>query len=76
MPGDATKDISAIVWIGCMVLLFLAVSVYEGWFSGNASPIKTSGSVNPSGTENQTTGTYDGGVYNDPDLGALPNYGG
>jgi hypothetical protein len=46
------KDISAVVWIGCLLLLFLAVAVHEGWFSSHASPIITSGTQNknnPSG---------------------------
>lgn len=65
-------DISAVVWIGCLGLLFLAVAMHEGWLSGSANPIITSGSANDS---TQSGGTYDGGVYNDPILGALPNWG-
>jgi hypothetical protein len=75
MAGGIGRDISDVVWLGCLALLFLAVAVHEGWFAGNAAPIITSGSVNPSGTLNQGTGTYDGGVYYDPDYGPLPNYG-
>lgn len=61
-----------VVWIGILALLFLAVAVHEGWLSGSAPPIQTSGTQNA----NNPGGTYDGGVFYDPDYGALPNYGG
>lgn len=55
MAGAIGRDISEVVWLGCLALLFLAVAVHEGWFAGNAPPIITSGSANPSGTLNQNT---------------------
>lgn len=56
MAGAIGRDITDVVWLGCLALLFLAVAVHEGWFAGNAPPIITSGSVNPSGTLNQGGG--------------------
>lgn len=56
MAGAIGRDISDVVWLGCLALLFLAVAVHEGWFAGSAPPIITSGSVNPSGTLNQDSG--------------------
>jgi hypothetical protein len=50
MPGAAARDISQLVWLGCLALLFLAVAVHEGWFSGSANPIITSGTVNDGST--------------------------
>jgi hypothetical protein len=53
------KDISSVVWIGCLLLLFLAVAVHEGWFSHKASPILTSGS-NSANNPGGGTSTIDG----------------
>lgn len=53
MAGAIERDITNVVWLGCLALLFLAVAIHEGWFGGSAPPIITSGSANPSGTLNQ-----------------------
>jgi hypothetical protein len=56
MASDVTKDISSVVWIGVLGLLFLAVAMYEGWFSSTpVAAIQNYGSqdANPSGTQNQ-----------------------
>lgn len=63
MASAAGRDISEVVWLGCLALLFLAVAVHEGWFAGSAAPIITSGSTNPSGTLNQ--GENNGGLSSD-----------
>lgn len=45
------NEISSWVWIGCLALLFLAIAIHEGWFSGflggasSSPPIITSGSA-------------------------------
>jgi hypothetical protein len=46
------QDVSLLVWIGCLALLFAAIAIHEGWFSRKANPILTSGTENadnPSG---------------------------
>ena len=47
---ETQRDVSAVVWIGCLGLLFLAVAMHEGWFSGNAAGIITSGTANDGST--------------------------
>ena len=65
------RDISNLVWVGILALLLLAVAVHEGWFGGSAPPLINSGTQN----DLNPGGTYDGGVYNDPLYGPLPNWG-
>jgi hypothetical protein len=44
MPIQVARDVSSIVWIGVLALLFLAIAVHEGWFGGSSNPIVTSAS--------------------------------
>jgi hypothetical protein len=34
--ADGAQDISLVVWVGILALLFLAVALYEGWLGGGS----------------------------------------
>lgn len=65
------QDISMVVWIGCLALLFLAVAVHEGWFASKAPAMITSGTEsasNPSGPAGVGTSAGGGTVFDTGDM--------
>jgi hypothetical protein len=61
--GEGAREISSVVWLGILALLFLAVSIHEGWFSGGGiGGILTSGTANDTTTCGNTGGFCGGGA--------------
>lgn len=53
------EDISLVVWIGILALLFLAVAIHEGWLGGKSNPIQTSATAD----QTSATGAADGSNF-------------
>jgi hypothetical protein len=55
------SDVSMVVWLGIIALLFIAVAVHEGWFSGGAVAGAGEDGVSP-GVASDAAATVTSGV--------------